>query len=268
MIGRVFWPSAIGAEEERLHTLVRKEFVRRERRSSIAGEAEYSFAHALVRDVAYAQIPRGARAERHRRAAEWVESLPADRAVDRAEMLAHHYAAAIELDAAVGVDTSGLLEPARLAYRDAGHRASSLNALPAAERFYTAALELWPRDDPERVALLLARAETLMLVGGDAVADAEEALALTDGDPEAIAAAETTLARAYWFRARRRRGRARGAGARARRRASAVANEGDRDRAACAPLDAVGRTRASRRAGNGRAGVERSRSSRVLRRPP
>jgi class 3 adenylate cyclase len=199
VIGRIFWPGALGVEEERLHTLVRKEFVRRERRGSIAGEAEYSFAHALVRDVAYAQIPRGARAERHRRAAEWVGSLPADRAVDRAEMLAHHYAAAIELTTAAGGDTSGLLEPARHAYRDAGHRAFSLNALPAAARFYTAALELWPRDDPERAPLLLARAETLMFVGGDAAADAEEALGLIDGDPEAIAAAETTLARAYWF---------------------------------------------------------------------
>jgi class 3 adenylate cyclase/tetratricopeptide (TPR) repeat protein len=202
VIGRVFWPSALGAAEDRLHSLVRKEFVRRERRSSIAGEAEYSFAHALVRDVAYAQIPRGARAERHRRAAEWVESLPADRAVDRAEMLAHHYAAAIGLSTAAGADASGLLEPARLAYRDAGHRAFSLNALPAAARFYTAALELWPPDDPERAALLLARAEALMLVGGDAVADAEEALGVIDGDPEAIAGAETILARAYWLRGR------------------------------------------------------------------
>jgi class 3 adenylate cyclase len=199
VIGRVFWPSALGAGEDRLHSLVRKEFVRRERRSSIAGEPEYSFAHALVRDVAYAQIPRGGRAERHRRAAEWVESLPADRAVDRAEMLAHHYAAAIELTTAAGADAAGLFEPARIAYRDAGHRASSLNAIPAAARFYTAALDLWPRDDPERAALLLARADTLMLVGGDAAADAEEALGLIDGDPEAIAAAETTLARAYWF---------------------------------------------------------------------
>jgi class 3 adenylate cyclase/tetratricopeptide (TPR) repeat protein len=202
VIGRVFWPRALGAEEERLHTLVRKEFVRRERRSSIAGESEYSFAHALVRDVAYAQIPRGARAERHRRAAEWVESLPTDRAVDRAEMLAHHYAAAIELTNASGADASDLHEPARLAYRDAGHRAFSLNALPAAARFYTAALELWPLDDPERASLLLARADTLMLVGGDAVSDAEEALELIEGDPEATADAETMLARAYWFRGR------------------------------------------------------------------
>ena len=202
VIGRSFWPSALGAGEDRLHSLVRKEFVRRERRSSIAGETEYSFAHALVRDVAYGQIPRGARAERHRRAAEWVESLPADRAVDRAEMRAHHYAAAIELATAAGADAASLLEPARIAYRDAGDRAFSLNALPAAARFYTAALDLWPREHPERAALLLARAATAMLVGGDAVADAEEALALIHGEPEAIADAETVLARAYWFRGR------------------------------------------------------------------
>jgi hypothetical protein len=203
-IGRVFWPGAIGAAEDALHSLVRKEFVRRERRSSIAGESEYSFAHALVRDVAYGQIPRGARAERHRRAAEWIESLPADRAVDRAEMLAHHYAAAIELGGAAGADTSALREPARRAFRDAGDRAASLNAQAAAVRFYTAALELWPEDDPERPAILLARTEALILVGGDPVRDAEEAVALLNrgSDAEATAAAEMTLARAYWQVAR------------------------------------------------------------------
>ena len=58
-----------------LHALERKEFVRRERRSSVAGETEYAFRHALVRDVAYEQIPRAQRAEKHRRAAEWIESL-------------------------------------------------------------------------------------------------------------------------------------------------------------------------------------------------
>ena len=55
---------ALGRErwtlEERLHSLERKEFVRRERRSSVAGEDEYAFRHALVRDVAYEQIPRAA----------------------------------------------------------------------------------------------------------------------------------------------------------------------------------------------------------------
>jgi hypothetical protein len=42
-----------------LHSLERKGFVRRQRRSSVEGESEFAFAHALVRDVAYGQIPRG-----------------------------------------------------------------------------------------------------------------------------------------------------------------------------------------------------------------
>ena len=45
--------------EEGLLRLERKEFVRRERRSSVAGETAFVFRHVLVRDVAYAQIPRG-----------------------------------------------------------------------------------------------------------------------------------------------------------------------------------------------------------------
>src|SRR5436853_4471561 len=98
VIGKVFWPGALsGAEERILHGLERKEFVRRDRRSSIAGETQYAFLHALVRDVAYGQIPRARRVELHRRAAEWIEGLATDRADDRADMRAHHYGAALEL---------------------------------------------------------------------------------------------------------------------------------------------------------------------------
>ena len=49
--------------------------MQRARRSSVADEAEYSFLHVLVRDVAYGQIPRGERAEKHALAAEWIASL-------------------------------------------------------------------------------------------------------------------------------------------------------------------------------------------------
>ena len=65
--------SSAAKAEERLHALERKEFVRRERRSSVGGESEYAFRHVLVRDVAYGQIPR----RRERRAA------PARGGVDR-----------------------------------------------------------------------------------------------------------------------------------------------------------------------------------------
>ncbi|HET7856247.1 MAG TPA: AAA family ATPase [Gaiellaceae bacterium] len=108
VIGKVFWLGAAakvaGIErpqaEEQLHRLERKEFIRRERRASVAEETEYAFRHLLVRDVAYAQIPRPRRAERHRLAAEWMESL--GRAEDHAEMLAHHYLTALELTRAAG----------------------------------------------------------------------------------------------------------------------------------------------------------------------
>ena len=86
--------------------------MRRERRSSVGDESQYLFRHLLVRDVAYSQIPRAARAEKHRVAADWIESL--GRPDDHAEMLAHHYLTALELDKAAGVDTQDLADRARL----------------------------------------------------------------------------------------------------------------------------------------------------------
>ena len=52
--------SASAAREARgaLHALERKQFIRRERRSAVAGETQYAFRHVLLRDVAYGQIPR------------------------------------------------------------------------------------------------------------------------------------------------------------------------------------------------------------------
>ena len=62
----------------------------------MAGEEEFAFRHALVRDVAYGQIPRADRAAKHARAADWIEGL--GRPQDHAELLAGHYLAALELD--------------------------------------------------------------------------------------------------------------------------------------------------------------------------
>src|SRR5207302_6970174 len=81
--GKVFWlggvAAAIGAAtvdaERLLRALERKDFVRRERRSAVARNTQYSFQHVLLRDVAYGQIPRRERAEKHRRAGDWIEGL-------------------------------------------------------------------------------------------------------------------------------------------------------------------------------------------------
>jgi hypothetical protein len=70
VIGKVFWSGAVlalggtpgdGELDEQLHGLERGQFVRRDRASSVAGQAQYAFVHVLVRDVAYGQIPRAAR---------------------------------------------------------------------------------------------------------------------------------------------------------------------------------------------------------------
>ena len=83
VIGKVFWTGALGRDESEatatFHALERKGFVRRQRRSSVEGQSEFAFAHALVRDVAYGQIPRAERATKHQRVAEWIESARASR---------------------------------------------------------------------------------------------------------------------------------------------------------------------------------------------
>src|SRR5205823_7972735 len=143
VVGQVFWPGALaGADATALHALERKEFVRRDRRSSIAGETQYAFLHALVMDVAYGQIPRAERVEKHRRVAEWLASLAGDRAEDHAEMLAHHYREALTLAEAAGIDASALREPARQAFADGAQRALSLNASAAAHELAIEAVEL------------------------------------------------------------------------------------------------------------------------------
>ncbi|TML51058.1 MAG: hypothetical protein E6G15_13035, partial [Actinobacteria bacterium] len=167
VLGKVFWFGAVCAvgnrerprAEDALHALERKEFVRRERRSSVGGEEEYAFRHVLVCDVAYGQIPRAARIDRHERVASWIDAL--GRREDNAEMLAHHYLQALALRrAAAQEEPPELVERARLAARDAGDRAYVLGSISAACRFYEAALELWPPDDPERPELLLAYARS------------------------------------------------------------------------------------------------------------
>jgi class 3 adenylate cyclase/tetratricopeptide (TPR) repeat protein len=215
VIGKVFWSGALAAMnglqrwtvEERLHALERKEFVRRERRSSVASETEYVFRHVLVRDVAYGQVPRPLRAEKHRRAAEWIETLSADRE-DRVEMLAHHYASALEFARAAGQAVDAIAERARTALREAGDRAYALNALGAAAGFYSGAAELWPEDLPGRGELLFRYGRSLVLwstadVGG--ILEEASELLLRSGQPEVAAEAEITLGTLYWFRSERER---------------------------------------------------------------
>ena len=205
VVGKVFWASAIGRSPDAatvsLHSLERKGFVRRQRRSSLEGESEFAFAHALVRDVSYGQIPRADRAQRHRAVAEWIDGL--GRPEDHAEMLAYHWSSALELVRASGGDDDEVVERTRRALRAAGDRAFALNSFAVAAAQYEDALTLSPEDDEERPALLFLWARALHL-GYDerreqALGTALDALVAVD-DIETAAEAESLLAMHFWYR--------------------------------------------------------------------
>jgi len=203
VIGKVFWLGVLDATEQQLQPLRQKEFVQRARRSSVEGETEYAFKHALVRDVAYGQIPRAERSRKHLRAAEWIESL--GRPEDHAEMVAHHYVNALELARAAGRDDETLVDRVRVALRDAGDRAMTLNALLQAEAYFRTALELSSADDPERPALLLRCGRALYLQADEGAAELSEARTglLAVGEREAAAEASLMLADIVWKQGRR-----------------------------------------------------------------
>ena len=215
VVGKVFWSGALAAiggrdrfeVEERLHALERRELVRRARRSSVAGESEYAFRHVLVRDVAYGSIPRAARAERHRAAAEWIESL--GRPEDQADLLAHHYLSALELARAAGVDAGVLVESASNALQRAGERAIGLNAFASAARFLEEALELGIAEK-ERPQVLFRFAAALHRSGDERrierMGEARDEL-IAAGDPETAAEACVLLAEAWWDQGQNERGR-------------------------------------------------------------
>jgi class 3 adenylate cyclase/tetratricopeptide (TPR) repeat protein len=207
VIGKRFWVGALAslsgldraALETGLHALERKEFVRRERSSSVVDDSEYAFRHLLVRDVGYGQIPRAERAEKHLLAAEWIEQL--GRREDHAEMLAHHYLQALELTSAAGGSTTSFSGPAREALTDAGDRALALNAYEAAARFFRAALNLLPEGDLRRGRLLFRLGRALYQFGETDVGVLERAHEelLAAGDTEGAAEAETTLCEHFWL---------------------------------------------------------------------
>ena len=189
VMGKVFWSGALSDDGDlgtHLHALERKEFIRRDRRSSVADQDEFGFRHVLVRDVAYGQIPRANRAEKHLRAAAWIEAL--GRPQDHAELVANHYVAARELGAA-GAE---LDERAARALRAAGDRAFALNGFTRAAELYRSALELAGPEDPDRPEVLfrLGRSESHATGGGKRIlleaADGFEAAGERESAAEAL----------------------------------------------------------------------------------
>ena len=108
VVGRIFWAEPVRARlggdvAETLAALESRGLILARQTSSLAGQSEFAFKHALLRDVSYASLPLWQRAHGHADAAAWLEEISRERVGEVIELLAFHYAAAA--DAWVLADT-------------------------------------------------------------------------------------------------------------------------------------------------------------------
>ncbi len=217
VVGRVFWSGAVAALGDRerdavrrdLNELVHREFIRPIRVAAIEGEEEFSFWHALVRDVAYQQIPRSPRAEKHLASARWVEQIAADRVADHAEILVHHYAEAFDLAKAAGLERQDIAQQLIRLLLLAGKRAAQLDT-SAAETYYRRAVGLAAQNE-HSLALARAGLAEILIQRGEVVEGVElleSAVAVLRGvDERAAAEGIDRLAVVAWSRGDVARGR-------------------------------------------------------------
>ena len=158
MIGQSFWRGVlegIGASDDveaSLEALEARGLVRRHSQSQVEGDVEFAFKHVLIRDVAYATLPRALRRDLHAATARVIEGSVPDPS-EMAWLLAYHWR------------EGG--EPARAVeyLLAAGDRARAVLAVEETHDFYSRALELAGSDEDRR---------SIRLRRGVALAELEE----------------------------------------------------------------------------------------------
>jgi len=193
VVGTVFWSGALasldGGDREAVATalenLEARDVIRSRTPASISGEREYMFKHALIRDVAYARIPKRRRVLLHSRFAEWVEDLPAAEE-EFVEIVGYHLEQACRWaqEIAHSPEPPPVLCAAR-ALAQAAEKAERREGFREADAFYARALALLGEADHEALTeLCLKRARTRAALGELATAHdqllavAEEAASL------------------------------------------------------------------------------------------
>ncbi len=178
VVGRTFWTGALTEllpDSElrdvagRLARLVRRDLIRPQR-TDFADEDAYRFRHLLIRDAAYASLPKSDRSELHERFAGWLERVnrQGERETDVEEILGYHleqaYRYRIELgpldDEAVAL---GRRASTRLA--SAGRRALARSDFPAAANLLDRAARVLDEHNGERARLLVAAGEAYLEIG-------------------------------------------------------------------------------------------------------
>ena len=206
VVGRTFWTGALtellpeGERRDvagRLARLARRDLIRPQP-SDFADEDAYRFRHLLIRDAAYATLPKRDRSDLHERFADWLErtSRQREREVEVEEILGYHLEQAYRYRDELGPldDEAAALggrASARLA--SAGRRALGRGDFPAAANLLDRAARLLDEEAVDRQRLLTSAGEAYMEIGEFGTADDILAQAATGarsmGDtPVAIAA--------------------------------------------------------------------------------
>jgi class 3 adenylate cyclase/tetratricopeptide (TPR) repeat protein len=149
VIGRVFYRGALDHLspdlddiDARLDDLLLREFLLREPRSSISGEAAYRFKHFLIREVAYSGLAKLARAQHHARFADWLSERPGEELL---EIRAYHLDQAVELLTELeGAPPEQLAQDAAAALVKAAKRAIARESYTTARKLGLRAIELRP----------------------------------------------------------------------------------------------------------------------------
>jgi class 3 adenylate cyclase/tetratricopeptide (TPR) repeat protein len=160
VVGQTFWDRVVGnlvgvAVEDSLDALVNKDMIVPTPASRVAGEREFAFKHALVRDVAYGTLPRAVRARRHFELAGIIEGRLGENRSGVAALLAEHRLKAVELAEQADFPADELRSMRRasaLASEAAGDVAASLYSNAEALANYENALRLGGGLDPDEIA--------------------------------------------------------------------------------------------------------------------
>jgi class 3 adenylate cyclase/tetratricopeptide (TPR) repeat protein len=213
VVGPVFWWSAVAELAPaplgqrlaaHLHALVRRDLVR-PAESAFAGEDAFAFSHGLVRDAAYAGLPKELRAELHEKYSGWLERKAAASAGEYEELVGYHLEQAVRYRR----DLAGPNERTdELAFRAgallslAGKRALGRGDAAAAANLLERAASLLARP-PERAQVMLELTIALRDLGelprAEAVVEEARKVALASGDVrlEARAQLERALLHIY-----------------------------------------------------------------------
>jgi class 3 adenylate cyclase/tetratricopeptide (TPR) repeat protein len=164
--------AARSALDEHFAGLVRKDLVRPDR-SLIAGQDAYRFRHLLIREAAYAAMPKELRAQLHERHAEWLGRTADESAFELDEIVGYHLEQALVLRQELGMRDDELATRAAARLLAAGTRALGRADHAAAGGLLQRAVAVRSADDRMHLQAMFQLARVFMRRGEFERADSQ-----------------------------------------------------------------------------------------------